>query len=99
MRGPILTAGQPKTIVEFTVIQRECIAKWLLAISGDAATYPPWRTGSLREILGQSGQSCPQIPKPQRLKDMGLAKRLAKGWPIGQPVANPSEISLEQQTD
>jgi hypothetical protein len=30
---------------------------------------------------------------------MGLAKRLAKGWPIGQPVANPSEISLKQQTD
>jgi len=30
---------------------------------------------------------------------MGLAKRLAMGWPIGQPVANPSEISLEQQTD
>jgi hypothetical protein len=24
---------------------------------------------------------------------------LATGWPIGQPVANPSEISLEQQTD
>ncbi len=30
---------------------------------------------------------------------MGLARRLATGWPIGQPVANPSEIFLEQQTD
>ena len=30
---------------------------------------------------------------------MGLAKRLATGWPIGQPVANPSAISLEQLTD
>ena len=30
---------------------------------------------------------------------MGLAKRLAKGWPIGQPVASPSESSFEQQTE
>jgi hypothetical protein len=30
---------------------------------------------------------------------MGLSKRLATGWPTGQPVANSSAISLEQQTD
>jgi len=30
---------------------------------------------------------------------MGLARRLATGWPIGQPVANPAENSLEQQAD
>jgi len=32
--------------------------------AGDAFTYPPRPTGSLREILGQPGQSYPQIPKP-----------------------------------
>ena len=67
--------------------------------AGDAFTYPPWPTGSRREILGQPGQSRQKIPKPELLKDMGLAKRLATGWPIGQPVANPAEISIEQQTD
>ena len=32
-------------------------------------------------------------------KEAALAKRLATGWPIGQPVASPSEISFEQQTE
>ena len=53
--------------------------------ASDVSTYPPRPTGSLREILGQPGQSCQKISKPKSLKDMGLA--------------NPSEISLEQQTD
>ena len=33
------------------------------------------------------------------MREMGLARRLATDWPIGQPVVNPSEISREQQTD
>ena len=53
--------------------------------AGDAETYPPWPTGSRREILGQPGQSRQKIRNPQPIKEMGLAKR--------------SAISLKQQTD
>jgi len=37
-----------------------CIPRQL---AGDVYTYPPRPTGSLREILGQPGQSCPKTPK------------------------------------